>query len=256
MIDNLKKIYNQWSQQQLKLEDSTDFIEITTPFVDMNHDYIQLFFTQEGTGKYKITDDGHIINELAILGVDVNNTTKRKEFFNQTLKIFGVNYDKESNELFISFDNLDDYPKRQHNLLQCILRISDMLLTAKSTVASIFAEEIASFFEENNVFYSQDLGFIGKSGNQQTFDFVLPHSKKKREKLIKAVNTPSADNYTNAIFPFIDVQGIRPNSEFFVIANDTNIPIAEKFSSSLKSYDVGILPWSNRLSWVDELKVV
>ncbi|WP_373316027.1 hypothetical protein [Siminovitchia terrae] len=48
----------------------------------------------------------------------------------------------------------------------------------------------------------------------------------------------------------------RPNSDFFVFANDLNIPIADKFSSSLKNYDVEVLSRSNRDKWVDQLKVI
>lgn len=256
MINDLKTLYDKWNSKQLKLEDYNDFIEITTPFVDMHHDFIQLFFTKEKNGKYKLTDDGHIIGELSILGLDVTSAKKRKQFFNTTLKIFGVSFDSHTEELFVTFETLEDYPKKQHNLLQCLTRVADMLLTSKNTVASIFSEEISKFFEENNVFFSPDMGFIGKTGNQQTFDFVIPHSKKKREKLIKAVNTPSAENYTSPLISFIDVQEVRPKADFIVVANDFNVPIADKFASSLKNYNVEILAWSNRHDWVDQLKVI
>lgn len=256
MINDLKLLFEEWHSKQLKLEDFKDFIEITTPFVDMHHDYIQLFFTKEKDGKFRITDDGHIVSELSILGVDVNAATKRKQFFNTTLKVFGVSYDNQTDELYITFDSIEDYPKKQHNLLQCITRVSDMLLTAKNTVASIFSEEIYAFFDESNVFFSSDLGFTGKTGNQQTFDFVIPHTKRKKEKLIKAVNTPSVDNYTSPLFSFIDVKDVRPNADFIVIANDSNIPIAERFSNSLINYGVDILAWSKRKIWVDQLKVI
>ncbi|MCZ2260632.1 DUF1829 domain-containing protein [Sporosarcina sp. G11-34] len=256
MIQDLKLLYDQWNNKKLILEDFSDFIEITTPFVDMHHDYIQLFFTHQKNGTYMISDDGHIVNELEMLGVNVNNAKKRKEFFNTTLKIFGVAFNSETNELCVSFDSLDDYPKKQNNLLQCILRVSDMLLTARNTVASIFTEDVATFFEDNNVFYTPDPGFIGKSGNQQNFDFALPRTKKKNEKLIRAINTPSADNYTPPLFSFIDVRDARPDSDFFVLANDGNIPIADKFLSSLNNYDVEVLAWSKRFDWVDKLRVI
>lgn len=256
MIGDLKSLYDRWNSTQLKFEDFNDFIEITTPFVDMHNDFIQLFFSKEKDGKFRITDDGHIVSELSMLGIDINTSKKRKQFFNTTLKIFGISYDNHSDELFVLFDAIEDYPKRQHNLLQCITRVSDMLLTAKNTVASIFSEEISNFFEDQDVFFSPDLGFIGKSGNQQTFDFVIPHTKIKKEKLIKAVNTPSSDNYTVTLFSFIDVQDVRKDSEFIVIANDTNIPIAEKFSNSLRNYDVEVLPWSKRNNWINQLKIV
>ncbi|GIN96271.1 hypothetical protein J6TS1_21410 [Siminovitchia terrae] len=157
----------------------------------MHHDYIQLFLTKEKDGKFTISDDGHTVSELMILGMDVNTSIKKKQFFKTTLKIFGVSFDGNADELFVTFDELEDYPKKQHNLLQCITRVSDMLLTAKNTVASIFFEKINNYFEDNDVFVTPDVGIIGKSGNQQAFDFITPRTKKKKEKLIKAINNPS-----------------------------------------------------------------
>ncbi|MCM3756515.1 DUF1829 domain-containing protein [Sporosarcina aquimarina] len=146
------------------------------------------------------------------------------------MKVFGISFYTKSNELFVTFDSLEEYSKRQNNLLQCIMRASDILLTARNTVVSIFSEEFADFFESTNVFYTPNPGFIGRSGNQQNFDFILPHTKKK-----------------------IDFREARPSSEFFVLANDVYVPIADKFGSSLKNYDVEVLAWSERSSWVDSL---
>lgn len=256
MIEDLKLLYEQWISKQIQLENFDDFIEITTPFVDMHHDYIQLYFFKEKDGKYKISDDGYTINELSILGLDINNAKKRKKYFETTLKVFGVSYDPQTNELFVTLDSIQDYPKKQHNLIQCITRVSDMLLTTRNTVASIFFDEVSSYFEKKEVLFIRNTGFIGKSGYQQTFDFVIPHFKKKKEKLIQTVNTPSSDNYTATLFSFIDVQDVKSEAEFIVIANDINIPIDQKFSSALANYNVRTFPWSKRDNWIKELKVV
>lgn len=77
----------------------------------MHHDYIQLFLTKEKDGKFTISDDGHTVSELMILGMDVNTSIKKKQFFKTTLKIFGVSFDGNADELFVTFDELEDYPK-------------------------------------------------------------------------------------------------------------------------------------------------
>ena len=256
MINDLKILYEQWNSQKLKLEEFNDFIEITTPFVDMHHDFLQIYFTKSKNDLYTLTDDGYIVNELNMLGIDINKAKKRKEFFNLTLKIFGISFDRKNNELFVSFDSLDEYPQKQNNLIQCILRVSDMLLTARNTVVSIFTEEVTTYFEDNDVIFTQEPSFIGKSGNQQNFDFALPRFKDKSEKLIKAINTPSSDNFTAPLFSFIDIQETRPSAEFFVLANDNNVPISDKFLSSLKNWNVEVLAWSERSKWIDSLKVI
>lgn len=254
MIDELRTLYDQWTKQRLVLEKCDDFIEITTPFVDMHHDYIQLFFTTEKNNSFTISDDGHTISELEMLGIDTSATQKRKTFFHNTLTIFGVNFNKDTSELFVNFSSLEDYPKRMHNLLQCILRISDMLLTARNTVVSIFTEEILGFFEDEDVPFLENPSFVGRTGNNFTFDFAIARSKKRKEKLIKAVNTPNKDNYSLPLLSFIDVKDSKPNAEFIVLANDTNIEIADKFRTPFEKYDIQVLEWSKRKEWISSLK--
>lgn len=257
LTKQLNSLFDQWNKKHLSFKRQEDFIEITTPFVDMHHDLIQLFFTDKKINEpYILTDDGYIINELKLLGVDVTNTKKRKEFFEITLRSFGVEYNRKSDELYVTFDALEEYPRKQHLLLQCIIKISDMMLTSRNTVMSIFTEEIKVYFEEKNVIFSPDLGFMGKTGNQQTFDFVIPHTKRSNEKLIKAVNKATSNNYMNTLFPFTDVQSVRQNVEFLVIANDSNSSISEKFQTSLTNWEVKILPWSTREEWVKDLMIV
>lgn len=255
MINELTKLYDDWTRKNIKLKEYKEFIEIQTPFVDMHNDFIHLFFIENENG-YRIDDDGYTLSELNMLGVDVTNTKKRKEFFQTKLRIFGVSYDDKTEQLYIKFDSLSEYPQKQHNLIQCLIQISDILLTSRSNVISIFTEEIKNFFDESDIIYTPDLGFNGKSGNQQNFDFVIPHRKEKKEKIIKAVNTPTSNNYQNTAFPFVDIQDIRNDSEFFVLANDINTPISDKFNNSLKNWGINVIPWSNKELIISKLKVI
>lgn len=98
---------------------------------------------------------------------------------------------------------------------------------------------------------------FGKTGNQINFDFVLPRFKKKKEQLIKAVNTPTADNYSLSLLSFLDIReaGSRDDAEFIVLANDVNAQIADKFRTSLQNYVIEVLAWSKRKEWIDKLKI-
>ena len=254
MIGEMKLLYDDWNKNQLNLTDHGDFIEITTPFVDMHHDLLQLVFTKESNNDYKISDDGYVLNELELLGIDIVNSEKRRDFFETTLRIFGVKLDKGTRELSVVFGSLSEYPKRQNNLIQCLLRVSDMLLTARNTVMSIFPEEVASYFDEKDVFYSEDIGFTGQTGNQQSFDFVIPRMRKNREKIIKAINNPVKDSYKQPLLSFVDIREVKNKSDFIVLANDMNKPIADTFRSSLVNYNIRVLAWSERETWVDEFR--
>ena len=131
-----------------------------------------------------------------------------------------------------------------------------MLLTARNTVISIFAEEVSNYFKENSVFCSEGIGYTGKTGNYQSFDFVIPSTNKKKEKIIKAINHPRADNYKQPLLSFVDIQELKPNSQFIVLGNDTVQPISETFHSSLSNYNIEVLAWSEREKWVSDLRIV
>ncbi|MCM3711473.1 DUF1829 domain-containing protein [Sporosarcina luteola] len=119
-----------------------------------------------------------------------------------------------------------------------------MLLTARDTVISIFAKEVSNYFRENNVFYSGDIGYTGKTGNYHSFDFVIPSAKQKKEKIIKAINNPRADNYKQPLLSFIDIQELKPDSDFIVLGNETNHTISETIYSTLTNYNIEVLAWS------------
>ena len=203
-----------------------------------------------------MTDDGYTLNELEMRGITIKNSKNRIAYFNSTLTIFGVSFDNITGELYMNIPSIDTIPQKQNNLLQCILRIFDMMLTSRNMVTNIFFEVIEEYFNEKDVIFTPNLGITGKSGNQQTFDFVIPHRKQIKEKLIYAVNSPSADNYKSALFPLIDVMESRTNADFFVLANDSDQPISPKFSDPIHNYDIQILEWSKRESWVNDLKVI
>ncbi|GER75151.1 DUF1828 domain-containing protein [Weizmannia acidilactici] len=80
MIDELLRTYNEWNQKKIAFENFDSFIAITTPFVDMHNDYIQLFLSKE-KNQYIISDDGYTINELSILGVDIKSSKKKEKNF-------------------------------------------------------------------------------------------------------------------------------------------------------------------------------
>lgn len=255
MIEDLKAIYDSWNSNQLHLVDRGDHIVITTPFVDLHHDLLQLVFSKEQNNIYKLSDDGYIINELEMLGIEIMKNKKRKEFFQNTLNVFGIRFDEVTNELWTHFDNLSDYPRKQINLLQCVLRVSDMLLTSRNSVISIFFEEISEFFEKNDVIFSANIGFTGKTGQENKFDFVVPKFKSKPEQIIKAINTPSSVNYKYPLLSFIDIQESRKDAVQIVFSNDLNVTTSDKFKSAFVNYNIKVLNWSERQEWIQEFKI-
>lgn len=250
-VDELSSLYAKWNQENIQLTDHGDFIEITTPYVDNHHDFIHVIMFYKN-GRLILSDDGFTLSELALLEIDYKKSTKRKDFLNQTLNSFGVKISAES-ELFIEVESIENYPKKLINFIQCIVRISDMLLTSRNTVTNIFFEEVFNLFEDHSIPFSSELGITGKTGNSQQFDFIIPRIKQRHEKIIKTVNKPNKDSFQMPLLSFLDIKDYRQNSDFVVIANDNGSKIDDKFLTSLKNHDIQILPWSEKDLWIKDL---
>lgn len=219
----------------------------------MNHDYISLFFIKQGD-HYKLTDDGYIIDELSLLGIEIDKSEKRSQYFRRTLNIFGVSYDPTTLELFVRFHSLKEYPEMQQRLIQCLIRVSDMLLTTRNRVISFFTEDITQFFLDQDIPFIDSVSYVGKTGRSQSFDFALPKSKKREPKLIKAVNNPTSDAYREPLFAFMDIQELKSDHQFIVLANETNTKISDRFLEPFQNYNINVLQWSKRYCWVSDLK--
>ena len=126
-----------------------------------------------------LSDDGYILDELQLAGITIKTSVKRKEFYERTLRVFNIKYNSITNELYVEFDDLTQFPKVQNNITQCVLRLSDMLLTARSIVKGIFLEEVQTYLTEQDIISTPDFQQIGTSGNVQTFEFQIPSFKNK-----------------------------------------------------------------------------
>lgn len=253
MIDQLKKEYIEWMTKEIQLEEFNNFIEITTPFVDMHHDNISLFLVNN-QGKYKLTDDGYLVDELHSLGIIIKKSKKRNNYFKSTLKVFGINYNDITNELFINFSDTKEFPEMQQRLIQCVIRVSDMMMTSHNRVASLFKEDVSNYLLDNDLGISENVGFVGKTGQNQIFDFALPKKRNVSPKLIQTVNNPETNAYKAPLVSFFDVQDTKMDHDFIVIANDVTNNLSNDFIRSLTNHDINVLNWSNKEGWIDSLK--
>lgn len=247
-LDWLKKNSN-----QLKISDN--ITEITMPFLDRRNDHIQLYIISSENDKVIISDYGYTISELKMSGMNIE-TPKRKELLNFNLNRYGVKYSEKDDSLFIT-SNVSNLPSSQHKLIQAMLDIDDMFYTNSVNVKSIFLEEVTDFFDNNDIYYTEQVNFVGKSGYEHNYDFVLQRNKNNNERLVKVLNTPSKLNIERSIFSWNDTKDIRGDklsrrSDFIVIMNDSTNNI-EDASSALKSYDITPIGWSDIKNYVPKL---
>lgn len=248
-IQNLLDKYLLWLKDRTTLRQVQDWVEITTPYLDRHNDYMQIYVKHDN-GDFVISDDGYTIEDLRLSGCELESK-KRKDLLNLTLNGFGVKLDGEALVVHASSDN---FALRKHNMVQAMLAVNDLFYLAGPVVASLFLEDVTAWLDLNDIRYTPRVKFSGKSGYDHLFDFVIPSSKKRPERILQTINRPNRDTAQAIAFSWIDTKEVRPaNSQAYVLLNDSEHTPSGSVIDALKNYDVRPVLWSKREDVREEL---
>jgi hypothetical protein len=224
------------------LRQVSDWVEITTPYLDRNNDYLQIY-AKKDNGGYVLTDDGYTITDLEQSGCKIN-TQKRQDLLTMTLNGFGVHFNDGALTVQASPDN---FGLRKHNLIQAILAVNDMFYLSESMIKSLFYEDVETWLNQNDIRYIPKVKFPGKSGYDHLFDFVIPKSRQQPERIIKTINNPGRKAVWPLMWGLIDTHENRPEySRAYALLNDSDKNVSADVISALRSYDIRPVPWSHR----------
>lgn len=253
MSSDCKKLvdaYVNWLKARITVVDLNGVCEITTPFLDRHNDRLQIYVEKLPQG-LRLTDDGYIIGDLEASGCALD-TSLRKQMLQTTLNGFGVNLGSDG-ELFLEASE-QTFPQKKHALLQAMLAVNDMFMTAKQRVTSFFWDDVSRFLEGNDVRFSPIIQFTGKSGFSHKFDFVIPRSKAQPERILRAINSPSRDTATSLIFAWDDSKDARPrDSRAYAVLNDADESVSQEILAAFGQYGITPIRWTQRNDFVDEL---
>lgn len=251
--NDYKKIYIDWLTKKIdQVEISEKIQRITLPFLDRNNDQIELYIINEGNDLYTITDDSSTINELEFSGVDVCGSPKRKNLLISLVNSHGVEL-TDSNELLVRC-NIDNLPLKKHMLTQCIIKISDLYYLSKSNVQSLFVEDVRNFLLDNDIQFTPDVSFVGKSKLTTHYDFSIGQTRKKPTRIITAVNNLDNNLARNIIFNWSDTKEARKyEMELYTFIQDTDKKIKKDPVTALNEYGISTVPWSKRNDFLPEL---
>ena len=252
-MKELVNSYVEWIRKGLSLREvSNGWHEIVTPFLNHRNDMIELYLKQEDK-HIIISDGGNTINELVLSGVNIDRSKKRIEELDTILRSFGISKNG-NNELFANTD-AKKFPETKHRLIQAVLSVDDMFMLSGPKVENFFIEDIATFFDLNDVIFVKDTSFVGKSGFSHKFDFTLPKIKQRKEVAIKAINTPRKDKIGSVMWMIDDTRLVRPETEGLVIINDEN-DIPNNIHQALAEYKIPYFLWSERTDNIDRLRII
>lgn len=251
--DNFSELYLNWLKEnieQAKINNNT--FRLTLPFLNKDNDFTEIYIIRNADDSFLITDDGATLNDLKLSGFDPFSSNRRKDILDSILIAHGVTK-LTNNELIIEC-TLNDLALKKHMLAQCMVKVSDMFYLSKNNVQSLFFDDVQHFFDVNKIRYVDNVAITGKSKLPTHYDFIIGHSDKAPERLIKVVNNLDSTAAKTIIFAWNDTKEVRRHgSELYTFIQDINKKISPNVLTALKEYDIHPALWSNRMDYLKDL---
>lgn len=246
MIDDIGERvdeYLKWLRDKTSLRAiDNEWVEITTPFLDRHNDYLQIYARRDN-GQYTLTDDGYIIDDLLQSGCSLDSP-KREALLKMTLAGFGIT--QKENRLEVQTTS-QDFGRRKHDLIQAMLTVNDMFALARSSVESLFYEDVIAWLDQNDVRYTPKVTFTGQTGYNHYFDIVIPKSRISPERIVQTITVPTRETAQKMAFAWMDTRDVRsPDSRAYAFLNDQDQKVSASVITALEAYSVSPVLWSER----------
>lgn len=251
-IEELINKYLHWLKDKTIIKQlGSNWVELTTPHLDRHNDCLQIYVRKNGA-EYELTDDGYIISDLINSGCSFDSA-KRQELLNTTLASFGIKLKEDALSVTAAAEN---FSMRKHNMIQAMLAINDLFFTASPYIESLFLEDVTKWLDLSDVRYTPRINFKGKSGYDHFFDFVIPKSRTKGERILQTLSNPKKDSAEALIFKWQDTRETRTgDSQLFVLMNDAERTISDSVMYAFKNYQLNPVLWSEREAFRWEIAV-
>ncbi len=249
-VNDLMDSHWKWLRDSTAIRSlDSGWVEITTPYLDRHNDMLQIYASRDDRGLL-LTDDGDTLHDLEICGCKLV-TPKRQSLLQQTLAGFGVELRDGAIEVRTSSEN---FALRKHSLIQAMLAVNDLFFLSVSNVSSLFLEDVQTWLDTEEIRYTPKVKLSGKSGFDHLFEFVIPKSKTRPERLLHAINSPSRDTAELITFKWMDTKDVRPpNSQAYAILNDSEHSVSQGIQDALRRYEIQPVLWSKRSEYREAL---
>ncbi|MDD4216905.1 MAG: DUF1828 domain-containing protein [Bacteroidales bacterium] len=246
-INTLMEDYYAFLKEKTLVTDSNSsgWVEISTPFVGLFNDTIEIYAKKEGNNII-LSDDGNTLRDLELSGLEITRSPKRKEILDRILINYGV---RTNNAELITEATERDFPQKKLNLISAISETADMYYLARHTVASIFREDVKAFLEDQEIIYTPYFISKGSTGLEFTFDFQIAY--KSAEIVIKSFNSVNKMNLPHFLFTWDDIKNVREQQtqkEIIALAiiNDIDREVSDEYLSALDNKGAQYILWSQR----------
>jgi Domain of unknown function DUF1828/Domain of unknown function DUF1829 len=231
----------------VKVSSTTDWVEISTPFVGLFNDTVDIYAKKDGN-KIILSDDGNTLRDLELSGLEISRSPRRKEILDRLLINYGV---RINNKELTTEATERDFPQKKLNLISAISETADMYYLAKHTVASVFREDVRSYLDEQELIYTPYFISKGSTGLEFTFDFQIAY--RNTEIVIKSFNSVNKMNLPHFLFTWDDIKKVREQQTQkeiigLAVINDIDREVSDEYLSALDNKGAQNILWSQRHS--------
>lgn len=244
VVQSLVDAYASWLKDNFFLRQlDNGIVSVSTPFLDRHNDCIEIYVVPEGTG-FLITDGGETLGDLESCGVDMKSQSRRS-MLRGVVTGLGV-FLTENDELSVRAAK-SDFVVKKHLLIQSILTVGDLFFTSRPYVENVFLEEVQNWMEQADIRFTSNIKIAGRSGLDHHFHFVIPHSSKAPERLIKVINSPRKETAELMTFAWLDTRETRrSDSKAIAVLNDTERQVSAQVIEVFENYEIESMLWSRR----------
>lgn len=246
-IPDFASNYGYWLTSRLSQQVGEGIVEVSTPFLDPLNDGMRVYI-ETGSRGTVVHDGGLTVETLAVQGIDVHSTAKRKNLVDEILRSYGLMMEGDR---ILTQANSENLPQRMHFLLSAMNRISDLSLTSRQGKVTDFSESVCRYLDEHEVLYSTQLSIPGKTV-EHLIDILIPLPQRK-ERLVCLIGTPNINTAKIVSFSWIEISEVRPKAERVILINDEvseekdNLrSISKQTESILQEYSTEMYRWSTR----------
>lgn len=239
--------YFEWLKKRtfVSQDETTGWSVISTPFVGLFNDTIDIFAKQNPDGSIVLSDDGNTINNLELFGVGFKNTPGRKNLLERVRYNYGVSISKDC-EITKVVDKAD-FVQGKHDILRAMLELSDMINLTTHRVSSVFREDVKNLFYEKEMTVTPDFIVSGRSGIRFTFDYLI--AKPKKETVIQIFNNIDKASLATFLFGVDEVKSSREQIsektfEPVALINDVDNKVKSELLEAMKNRSLDYLLWS------------
>ena len=139
-----------------------------------------------------------------------------------------------------------------------MLAVNDMFVMAQPHVANFFFEDVKQFLDSHEVRYTARVKLAGKSGYDHGVDFLIPRSRKRPERILRAIAAPRKENIVAYLWTLSDTRAARTGEserepEAYAFLNDQVQSVGGDVVEALHAYRVKPAVWSQREQYASEL---